>query len=289
MISVIIINFNQKKYLELCLKSVYVNFKSYPFEVIIINNSPEEDLTDLEFEYKLKLIHNENRGFSQANNLGAALSSGEYLFFLNADTIIRSDFLKRFIENFSGKDFGAAGMKLYNKDDTFQLSFWKENTFLNEIKNKKEEKLFRERNLKFISGKEKFFSEIKPVDWVTGAAMIIRKDKFQKIKGFDESYFLFYEDADICKKLNNAGYNNYFFPFSNIIHFKGENVNNEFRNSSYFYSKESQLLYYKKNNSFLDNIFLRIYLTVKFSILYLMTFRKINLRILKLAMGINGR
>lgn len=288
MISIIIINYKQKEFVEQCLKSIYDNFKSYPFEVILINNS-SEDLTDLEFEYKLKLIYNENRGFSQANNLAANLASGEYFFFLNADTKITSDFLKTFIDEFSGKDFGAAGVKLYNKDNTFQLSFWKENTFLNEMKNKKEEELFGNRDLDYIQKKEEEYADIKEVDWVTGAAMIIKSDVFKKVNGFDENFFLFYEDADICKKLNDYGYKNYFFPLGSIIHYKGENVNKNFHDNTYYYAKESQLNYYKKHNSFFDHLLLRLYLFGKFSILYLFTFKKIYLRILKLLFGIQSR
>ncbi|MEO8209285.1 MAG: glycosyltransferase family 2 protein [bacterium] len=289
MISIMIINYYQKNFLEQCLKSIYDNFKSYPFEVILINNSPEEDLTDLQFQYNLKLVHNENRGFSQANNLAANLSSGEYLFFLNADTIIKSDFLKVFIDKFADKNFGAVGVKLYNADNTFQLSFWKENTFLNEIENKNNEESFTEKKLNYISRKEKEYDEIKEVDWVSGAAMMIKADVFKKTGGFDEKYFLFYEDADICKTLNDNGYKNYFFPFGSIIHYKGENVNKNFLNDSYYYSKESQLIYYKKHNNFLNNLLLRIYLFGKFSILFLLTFKEINLQILKLLFGIHRR
>jgi len=289
MISIIIVNFNQKRFLKLCLGSIYENFRSYPFEVIVVNNSPAEDLKDLQSEFGFKLLQNENKGYSQANNLGASHSSGEYLFFLNADTLIRSDFLYDFAERFSGKDFGAAGMKLYNEDGTFQLSFWKENTFFNEIKNKKDEKRFRERDKDYMSDKEREYREIKEVDWVTGAAMIIRKDVFNKIRGFDEKYFLFYEDADICKTLSDSGYKNYFYPFSNIMHYKGENVNSDFSDNTYYFSKESQLIYYKKNNGLLDNLLIRIYLFMKFSLLYLTSFRKIYLRILKLTLGIKSR
>ena len=289
MISIIIVNFNQKKFLKPCLGSIFENFRTYPFEVIVVNNSPAEDLKDLQSEFGFKLIQNENKGYSQANNLGASHSSGEYLFFLNADTLIRSDFLNDFAERFSGKDFGAVGLKLHNEDGTFQLSFWKENNFFNEIENKKDEKHFSERDKDYMTKKEREYLEIKEVDWVTGAAMIIRKDVFQKIKGFDEKYFLFYEDADICKTLSDSGYKNYFYPFSNIMHYKGENVNSEFNDSTYYFSKESQLIYYKKHNGLLNNLIIRVYLFVKFSFLYLTSFRKIYLRILKLTLGIKSR
>lgn len=287
MFSIIIINYKQKKYTEECVRSVYDKFKSHPFEVIIVNNSPEESLKHLSSEYPgLRLIENENKGYSQANNTGARASSGEYLFFLNADTVIKTDFLNSFTEAFKDIDFGAAGVKLENPDGSFQLSFWKENNFFNEIENKSEETKFKEKDEQYISAKEKEYSKIKVVDWVTGAAMIIRKDNFEKVNGFDEKYFLFYEDADICRRLNDIGLKNYFYPDCEIVHYKGENVNSEFQSGTYFYSKESQLLYYKTHNNLFNKLALRSYLFVKFLIKYLVTFKKLNLRIFLLAAGI---
>ncbi|MEO8209853.1 MAG: glycosyltransferase family 2 protein [bacterium] len=286
MISIIIINYFQKELTKQCVQSIKQNLRSYPVEIIVINNSPTEDLVELQTKFEnVTIIPNENRGYSQANNLGASLSSGEYLFFLNADTIIKSDFLETFLKEFSDKKFGAAGLKLYNTDETFQLSFWKENTFLNEITNKNEEKKFRKRDINFISKKEKEFTDTTEVDWVTGAAMVIRKKEFKEAGGFDENYFLYYEDADICKTFKKKGYKNFFFPGSNIVHYKGENVNRKNRNDSYYYSKKSQLYYYKKNNDSINNIALRLYLISKTAAAYLLTFNRTNLKILKMVCG----
>lgn len=286
MISIIIVNYRQKDFLEKCIRSIYETFLSYPFETIIVNNSPAEDLHSFGSRYaNLKIILNENRGYSQANNLAAKNSAGKYLFFLNADTEIRSDFLKTFTDEFEHRQFGAAGMKLHNTDGSFQLSFWKEVNFRNERINKHAEKMFKERNEHFISELEKEYDDVKAVDWVSGAAMIIRKDIFENIGGFDENFFLFYEDADICKRLTDNGFTNYFFPFAGIIHHKGENVNDQFHSDTYYHSKESQLLYYKTHNSVKDNVLLRSYLFIKFLFLYAVTFRKINRDILLLTLG----
>lgn len=255
--------------------------------MIVVNNSPEEKLFFNNIKYPdLKVIENTNKGYSHANNFGAGISKGEYLLFLNADTEIKSDFLMDLINIFKDMNFGAAGLKLFNPDNTFQLSFWKENNFLNEIENKKEEEKFREKDTEYIKNKERLYSELKEVDWVSGAAIFIRKDIFNKTGGFDEEYFLFYEDADICKRLKDRGLKVYFYPGSNIIHYKGENVNPAFQTDTYYFSKKSQLLYYKKHNNFVNRIMLRLYLFIKFSILYLMTFNKIYLRILKLTAGV---
>ena len=106
MVSIIIINYKQKTLLRDCIKSIFDVIKSYPYEIIIINNSPEENLDSLKLEYpSVKLINSENKGFASANNIGAKNSSGEYLFFLNADTIIKTDFLLNFINSLRINDF----------------------------------------------------------------------------------------------------------------------------------------------------------------------------------------
>jgi GT2 family glycosyltransferase len=287
LISIIIINYRQKCFLIDCIKSIYNVLKSCPFEVIVINNSPEENLNNIQVEFKnLKIIENENKGFAQANNLGARYSQGNYLLFLNCDTLIKNDFLNDLIGNLGNKEFGAAGLRMNNPDGSFQLSFWKENTFFNEISNKKAEKLFRKKDTGYISRISGSHNIVTPVEWVSGAALFIRKNVFAEIGGFNENYFLFYEDADLCKRLKNKESDIYFFPSSDIVHFKGENVNKEFSDTTYYYSKESQLLYYQLHNNNFNRILLRIYLLSKFLMLSLITFKKINRKILKLTLGI---
>jgi len=288
-VSIIIINYKQKTLLRDCIKSIFDVIKSYPYEIIIINNSPEENLDSLKLEYpSVKLINSENKGFASANNIGAKNSSGEYLFFLNADTIIKTDFLLNFINSFKEIEFGVAGLKLYNTDNTFQLSFWKENTFFDELDNKRDEKDFKKRNINFINEIEYQNSEICEVEWVSGAAMIIQKNVFRNVDGFDERFFLFYEDADLCKRLLSKGLKIYFYPFCKIIHLKGENANKEFANKTYYYSKKSQLIYYRLHNSLFQRLLLRIYLIFRFALLSILTFKKINFDILKLTLGVKN-
>ncbi|CAN5403514.1 glycosyltransferase family 2 protein [soil metagenome] len=289
MISVIIINFLQEDLVTQCVRSIFENVKSCSFEVIVVNNSPQQKLTEITKEFPAaSIIENENNGFSQANNLAASHAKGKYLLFLNGDTIFKNDFFAALENEVKDLVFGAIGLKLYNPDGTFQLSFWKENNFSNEIKNKKEEKLFAERNSEHIRKVEIAYSELKEVEWVTGASLFIEKDRFNEINGFDENFFLFYEDADICQRLRKKGYKLYFYPRSDIIHLKGVNANSSFESSTYYFSKDSQILYYKKHNSFFNRFLLRSYLLVKFFLLWVTSFKYINLKIFLRAAGIKS-
>jgi len=284
MVSIVIVNYKQKNYTVDCAKSIYQVIHSVPFEIIVVNNSPEDDFSPLEKHFaNFSSIKNENKGYSQANNLGVKHSKYDHILFLNADTVFVTDpfaDLFRFMEK---RNYGAIGLKLFNKDNTFQLSFGVYNDFQGESENKSKEKFFREKNLEKILEVENSHSEISTVEWVTGAAMLLRKKVFNEVNGFNERFFLYYEDAELCKRFKDKGYQNYFYPFSKIIHFKGENVNNNFNDSTYYYSKESQILFYKLHNSFLNNFFLRVYLFVKFFFLSIFTFKRINWKILKLS------
>ena len=282
MVSIIIINYKQRDFLSACVESIFKNIKSSQFEVIIVNNSPEDDLSSLENKFPVKLISNKNKGFSNGNNVGAKNSSGEFLFFLNADTIIQDDFLAPAIKSLENKNFGASGFKLVNSDDTFQISFGYEISFFNEVKNKNLEKLTWDKDKTRLSQIEKDFSEIKNVDWVSGAAVLIKKNVFDLVGGFDERFFMYMEDADICKKISDKGFKIFYYPFTKIVHLKGKNVNQDFRKNSYFYAKESQLIYYKMHRGIIENFILRIYLFLKFLIFTLVTFDKMNIRFLLL-------
>lgn len=282
MVSIIIINYKQKDFLSACVESIFKNIKSSQFEVIIVNNSPEDDLSSLENKFPVKLISNKNKGFSNGNNVGAKNSSGEFLFFLNADTVIEDDFLTPAIKSLENKNFGALGFKLVNSDATLQISFGYKISFFNEVKNKNLEKLTWDKDKTRLSQIEKDFSEIKNVDWVSGAALLIKKDVFNLVGGFDERFFMYMEDADICKKISDKGFKIFYYPFTKIVHLKGKNVNEDFRENSYFYAKESQLIYYKMHRGIIENFILRIYLFLKFLILTLVTFDKMNIRFLLL-------
>ncbi|MGB9696168.1 MAG: glycosyltransferase family 2 protein [Ignavibacteria bacterium] len=284
-VSIIIVNYQQWDFLIPCITSIYNTICSIPFEVIVVDNSP----IDLPFEQikldypDIHLIKNSNRGFSHANNIGVTKAKGEYLLFINPDTLVKSDFLGSLIKAFAGEKFGAVGCKLYFPDGVFQLSFWKEVNFCNEIRNKRDEKKFEMRDLKFIHKVETEYSKIREVDWVSGACMLIRKNVFNSIQGFNERYFLYYEDADICKRLRRLNLPIYFYPYSEIIHYKGKNVNDKFYSELYFFMKKSQLIYYKLHNDLLNRLLIRFYIFLKFFLKFLKGFNRKQLLIAKLA------
>jgi GT2 family glycosyltransferase len=279
LLSIIIINHNQKHFLERCIESIG-KFISGNYEIIIADNSETQE------DYRIDnavIIKTPNRGFANANNLAARKASGEYLLFLNADTEFRKDFIPAFEEYLQKTEFGAAGIGLTYPDGSYQLSYWNENTFFNEIKNKRLEDGLKQNNASLV---KEYSSDnsLREVDWVSGAAVIIPMTVFKNTGGFNENFFLFYEDADICKRIKQKGFKILYLPFNGLVHHKGKNVNDKFLSDTYYYAKKSQLLYYKLHNGFIQRVLLRLYLFIKFGFLSA-TAGGVNKRIFRLIMG----
>lgn len=287
MVSFIIVNYKSIQYSEKCIDSIYNTIKSVPFEIIIVNNSPEENLQALQSKGKnILIIQNTNTGFSSGCNLGAKYARGDYFLFLNPDIILLNDFFPELFGYFKNKDFGAIGLKLFNLENEFQISFGKFPTILGEIRNKKIKKAFRKGKKDIINKIEELYKFPKIVDWVSGAALLIKKSIFEKVGGFDERFFLYYEDSDLCKRINKTGIDNYFFPYSKIIHFEAENIRENFT-EIYIHAKKSQLLYYKLHNGIYQTVILKFYLILKFGLKYLLSFNKNYFKLLLITIGKN--
>lgn len=284
-ISIIIVNYRQFVFLEKCVESLSRLIKSADYEIIVVNNSPEEDLTPLLKYPEVSLIQSDNSGYAAANNRAAKKASGKYLLFLNPDTIIENDFLPDVMDVFRDGKIGAAGLKLYYPDRKFQVSFGKDISITGEIKNKKAEKLYYKNKLDELSVLEAEHKDTVSVDWVSGAALVIPASVFREVEGFDEDFFLYYEDADICKRIRNAGYEVIFFPCAGIIHYKGENTNSAFTGTAYIEAKKSQITYYKKHCGLMSRILLRSYLLSKYALMSL-TFKKVYFKLFLVSLGL---
>lgn len=260
MISIIIVNYRQKELLLECIASVYKSIPLGKFEIIIVNNSPEDNLDEIQNTHPgIKIISNSNTGFSAANNLAAKNANGEYFLFLNADTIIQQDFNDDLLELADKDKTGAIGPGLQFEDGRFQNSFGFFPSFMNEYKNRKIEIAFKNNDTEMIEARKKEFSDLKEVDWVSGAAIFINKKAFYSVNGFNESYFLYYEDIDLCFRLRKTGFINYYYPHTKIIHHKGENIRSGDSKKLKKIQRESQLKYYTDNCTRLDKLLLKVY------------------------------
>jgi len=230
-LSVVIVNYNVKHFLEQCLNSVIKALAGLEGEIIVVdNNSVDGSIKLLKEKFKdIQLIANKkNTGFAVANNQAIKIAKGEYVLLLNPDTIVQEDtFLKclEFMDKTSNA--GALGVKMYDGKGLFlpeskrglptpSVAFYK--IFgLSTIFPKS--KIFGKYHLGYLSE-----NEIHEVDVLSGAFMLLRKKALDKIGLLDESFFMYGEDIDLSFRIINGGYKNYYFPKTNIIHYKGEST-----------------------------------------------------------------
>jgi len=222
-LSIIIVSFNTRKLTLDCLNSVYKEDAELDYEAVVVDNASKDGSTDALIKLQatnsgLKTIFNkENLGFAKANNQGIKIAKGEYILFLNSDTIVQKGSLGKLIE-FAEKtpDAGVVGAKLLNRDGGIQASCFNFPSIKNAI-------------LQYWFGKKGLFDKYAPkgkgpavVDAVVGAVFLITPLALEKVGLLDERYFMYFEDIDYCRRVKAAGLKVYYLPEAGIIHYHGE-------------------------------------------------------------------
>jgi O-antigen biosynthesis protein len=230
-LSVIIVNFNVRYFLEQCLFSVRKAGHGIEMEVIVVDNHS----TDGSLEYlkplfpEVKFIKNEtNSGFGKACNKGAALASGAYILFLNPDTLVAEDSFSTCLSFFDKTpSCGALGVKMIDGSGKFlkesRRSFPSPAT-----------SLFKLAGLARLFPRSATFGKYHmghmnagqnhEADVLAGAFMMMHKSIFDKVGGFDETFFMYGEDVDLSYRIQKAGFQNFYIADTTIIHFKGEST-----------------------------------------------------------------
>lgn len=238
-ISFIIVNYQSTHYLEKCLGSLLSNSKLIEKEIIIVNN----DDSFLSVEGDIKVIKSpQNSGFGSACNLGAKEACGKYLCFLNPDTEIISDNFQKIISEFENNEkTGVIGIKLEEENGkTQEWSAGREVNLWDIIGNN----LGLKRSKKIWENKTKV-----ECAWVSGACLFIRKELFEKLEGFDEKIFLYFEDIDLCKRAIKLNCKILYFPEIIIKHFGGKSSDSK---------KEQKKIYYKSQDYYFQKHFGRM-------------------------------
>ncbi len=230
-LSIIIVNYNVKYFLEQCLHSVLKACKNINTEVIVIDNKSTDGSKELltsKFD-KVKFIWNDvNLGFAKANNQALLQATGKYILFLNPDTIVAEDCFEQCISFLNcNPDVGALGIRMIDGSGKFLKE--SKRAFPSPLTS-----LFKLSGLTHIFPKSKIFAQYHlghlpdnknhEVDVLAGAFMFIPKIVLEKTGGFDEVFFMYGEDVDLSYRIQKAGYKNYYFAQSTIIHFKGEST-----------------------------------------------------------------
>lgn len=233
-LSVIIVSYNVQYFLDQAIGSVLESSCDFDFEIIVVDNgSTDNSVKWVEEKYPEVRVFDlgENVGFARANNFAAHKAKGEYILLLNPDTIVQADSLQCCYDFLSErKGAGAVGLRMYDGQGKYLpeskrgfpspwTSFCKI-TGLNELF--PDSKIF---NYYYLGHKSSDIDQ--EVDVLTGAFMMLKKDNYLELGGLDEDFFMYGEDIDLCYRLYEKGYQNYYLASSSIIHFKGESTSKQ--------------------------------------------------------------
>lgn len=221
-LSVVILNYNVRYFLELCLKSVEAALVNIDAEIIVVDNLSTDDSCNMVKTLfpKVKLIENkENFGFSKGNNIGVAHAKGEYLCILNPDTVVAEQTFKELLQ-FADlqSNLGILGCRLIDGQGKF-LPESKRNIPKPIVAVKK---MLGFPKSYYVSNLEEKGIGHSPV--FVGAFMVLKRDIYHQVGGFDEDYFMYGEDVDLSFKVEKAGYSNIYKGSTTIIHYKGEST-----------------------------------------------------------------
>lgn len=233
-LSIILINYRSANYLNNCLASIEGALPLLDHEIIIVNNDSLE--RELSFTASARVIHLEkNMGFAFAANVGAAQASGDTLLFLNPDTTFEFGNFVAVLEYLkNNKSVGIVGLQLTNASGGKESeNYGKKITPLRLILNN------------ILPKKNIHAATAETVDWVSGGALLIKKYSFEKLSGFDENFFLYYEDVDLCLRAKKLGFSVIFWPEISFRHASGKSFESLHEQKRIYY--ESQKYYFKKH------------------------------------------
>jgi GT2 family glycosyltransferase len=254
-VTIILVNFNTSKLAHAVVDSIISQSKGFLFEIIIIDNSCNSNefnrLSDL--SKKCTIINSKsNLGFGNANNLGATMARGKYLFFLNTDTCLVGNAifeLKKYLDKYL--NVGIVGSNLITRSKSPNFSYCEfEKNLSNE---KKENSLFRQLNCRIFHKSTSFNFTSMPKEifgFVSGASLMIRKECFDYLNGFSSKIFMYGEDALLCFRLRHELHKKIInVPSSIIIHFDGGSNNENLDSASikrhFLMAADGNYLYYK--------------------------------------------
>jgi hypothetical protein len=226
-LSITVVNYNQKYFPKICVEALKKSKTDFEFEIIFCdNNSTDESLAYIRNAAKtgeIKLVEpGRNLGYGSGHNFAAKEAKGKYILILNTDITVEHDTLQKLVDYLEKHhDVGMVGPKLMYHNGTVQQScrrnagffdLFIKRTFLKKIWP------FKARYQSYIM-EDFHHDKTQEVDLITGAFMMMPKKVFDEVKGFDERYFLFMEDFDLCRKTHKAGYKIVYYPEAVATHY----------------------------------------------------------------------
>lgn len=230
-LSIIIVNWNVKDLLYHCIQSLLEAGQNHPnltTEMIVVDSASTDgspQMVRAEFPQVRLIAGNRNLGYAGGNNVGAAAAGGRYLLLLNPDTVVKAEALRQMVDYMDAQPaVGALGPQLLWPDGSAQSSrrrfptlgslFW-ESTLLGQWRP-------HQRHIRRYHMTDCPADQPQPVDWVVGAALLIRRAAWDQVGPFDETFFMYFEETDWCRRCTAAGWEIHYLPTAQMIHYEGK-------------------------------------------------------------------
>lgn len=266
-VSIIIVNYNTLSLTKSCIDSVFEKTEGIEFEVILVDNNSADGSRDLfSADSRIKYIYNDtNLGFGRANNLGLSYAVGRNILFLNSDTLLINNAIKILSDYLdSNINVGGCGGNLYYEDLTPNLSFvrhypsliWEINALFHGIPS---------RLLRYDNSMFNFSNEPCSVAYIWGADLMIRKSLLDRYGAFDNDFFMYFEETELCHRLTTKGYNIMSVPQAQIIHLNGKSTK-QHKGPSNMYIQSNYIYIDKTDKSFIKRTVHRLIL--RFRVFY---------------------
>ncbi len=242
--SIVLVCWNNKNYLEPCLKSLYEGGLRSSFDIVVTDNDSSDGSQEMLREKfpEVKIIQNDhNVGLGRASNQGIEATNGRYVLLLNNDTLVNGPSLDAMVEFLdTHPNAGAVGGKLLNSDGSLQAAGSYFPSLLEEF-------FIATRLGAFLLpryNKHKDFNEEKQMDWLGSACLLLRRSVLDRVGLLDEDYFIYGDEADLQYRMKKAGWPVYFIPQATTIHFGGRSMDHWRRRKMVYRGK---MLFYRKN------------------------------------------
>ncbi len=272
-ISVVIVSFNVKNYLLNCLRSVLKASAHFSVEIIVVDNDSSDGSTEAvkkEFPEIVTIQNSQNLGFGTACNQGLSIAKGNFLLILNPDTIVEESTFEKLIPAMkSDEEIGMMGCKILNEDGSLQLacrrSFptpWSAFSRLTGFSRLfPKSPLFASYNLTYMDENKSY-----QLDAISGSFMLLSRKAYESTGGFDEQFFMYAEDLDLCFRVKESGLKVVYNPEASIIHFKGKSFSKSVDTKFHFY--QAMKIFVKKHSSLNTGMifFLNLAITLRYLI-----------------------
>lgn len=272
-VSIVLVCWNNKGYLDPCLKSLYDGNLTFTYDVYVVDNGSTDGSQDMLREKypEVVIIQNEgNVGLSKASNQGIVASSGKYVLLLNNDTIVNAESFNAMVDFMNDHpESGAVGGRLLNEDGSFQSGYGNFSTLWEEIL------ITIGIGDRVKSGYPLHYDAGRTVEakWMSSACLMVRRAAIDQVGMLKEDFFIYGDEVDLQYRLVKAGWKNYYLPHATTLHYGGRSMNRWKRRKMVYRGK---LLFYHKNYGVVQTTILRIVMGL-FSLLKLAVWAVVSL------------